>query len=198
MKIYKLYNTYPGSPIIGTTINSGNSMYYTFKPQNYPHLWKEMESDETYISEDGVLLHVGDVCYIIQDNEKITPDTLTEYGIQCLLENKTNVFSNKEIAYIFLINSINLKLMDGDVIGKDIPLYGICLGSFQRTVISSLKMYQKIKKQKTTGHISDKWKWFKDEKNMNEYIIWNKPKYSLTDINKIFNVDLEKIKAFLV
>jgi len=191
---FKLINDYPGSPEIGYTINSGNSMFYSYHPDKYPHLWEKINCDQTITTYDGVELGLGESYYIIRDYEYIVEHQVTEYGIQCDLYNNEKIFSSKEVAEEHLINSISLTLEDGDLYAEDITLYGLCLGSFQLAEISSLKLNKKLHAGKTSGHISDKWKWFMYETNRSEYITFNKPIFSLSYLLGRFvfeNIDLE-------
>ena len=180
LKKFKLIQKYPGSPEVGYTINSGNSMYYTYEPGLYPHLWEEINCDITITTSDGVELGLGEEYYTIYDYEHIKTNNVSEYGIQCSLRNShEKMFSTRKAAEEYLNSSIHLELLDGIVEGENVTIYGVCDGSFQTSEISSLKMYKKLLGGKTTGHISDKWKWFKNENNRSEYIIYHKPIFSL-------------------
>ena len=182
-KKFKLIQDYPGSPEVGYTINSGNSMYYSYKPELFPHLWEEINCEITIMTNDGILLGLGEEYYTIYDYEHIKTNNVSEYGIQCSLRNNhEKIFSTRKAAERYLNDSIDLELMDEKIIGENITIYGVCDGSFQTSEMSSLKMYKKLYGNKTTGHISDKWKWFKNENNRTEYIKWNKPIYSLNNI----------------
>ena len=180
LKKFKLIQAYPGSPEVGYTINSGNSMYYTYKPEQYPHLWEEINCDITIMANDGVLLGLGEEYYTIYDYEHIKTNNVSEYGIQCSLRNNhEKMFSTRKAAEEYLNSSICLELLDGIVEGENVTIYGVCEGSFQTSEMSSLKMHKKLYGGKTTGHISDKWKWFKYEKSRTEYITYHKPIFSL-------------------
>ena len=179
LKKFKLIQEYPGSPELGYTINSGNSMYYAYKPEQYPHLWEEINCDKTITTHDGVELELGEEYYWIYDYEQIKANLVSEYGIECSLNIKEKLFSTKLAAEEYLNSSICLELLDGIVEGENVIIYGVCEGSFQTSEMSSLKMYKKLHGGKTTGHISDKWKWFKYEKSRTEYITYHKPIFSL-------------------
>ena len=182
-KKFKLIQDYPGSPEVGYTINSGNSMYYSYKPELFPHLWEEINCEITIMTNDGILVGLGEEYYTIYDYEHIKTNNVSEYGIQCSLRNNhEKIFSTRKAAEEYLNNEINLDLMDGKLVCENITIYGVCDGSFQTSEMSSLKMHKKLHSGKTTGHISDKWKWFKNENNRTEYIKWNKPIYSLNNI----------------
>lgn len=183
MKIYRLIQKYPNSPEIGFTINGMESEFYSIKPNLYPTLWECFESDKTLITEDGFILSIGDKSYLLFDSLRYDHVSLTE---QLLVNTDNYKFFSKLENVIESINSnINIEIYNEKIIGEDISLFGVCISSgssWQFGYTSSLKLFMR------KG--SENWKWFRTEKERDEFIHWEKPIFNRKYIFEQFKIEV--------
>ena len=173
MKGYKLIKEYPGSPGLGTCIYGSQSEFYTIKPKLYPEIWQEFETDKCIQTDDGCLVQSGENIYYISD-KRIIHDKVNDFFIK---SGGYKYFGSITNAQNYLISQIEVDTDSGKVIGEDIKLYGCCLGhGNQFAETTSYAMWKRSIKY------SDKWKWFKSEKERETYAEFNTPKYTKQDL----------------
>lgn len=170
---YKLIKEYPGSPKLGSCIYKSQSEIFQIRPESYPELWQEFETDQCITTDDNCFIKSGELIYCISD-KRICTISMSEFFIK---NENTKYFGNIDNAIDYLYSQIEVDTESGKVIGENIDLFGICLGNgTQYKTESSYNFW------KRNVPFSNKWKWFKTEAERNLYQEFNECKYSKQDL----------------
>lgn len=179
MKLYKLKQTFPGSPDVGKMISPAMHEYYQFKPLDYPHLWEEIEEPDTFDTCDGEKLCIGEKCYYVEGFNVWAGFITNKNDISYLITGGRSVYSKKENAEKELANKINVKIENETIVGENIPLYGVCIstGSHQLGETTSLKL--------TIKRGSENWRWFRTVEERDDYFKNKRAIYSREEMNEL-------------
>ena len=179
MKSYKLVKEYPGSPLLGKIIVDTSMEFMAIQPNRYPEFWKEVPNTVAIKSEDGVDLHEGETCWIFNTNCTVTNFVISKSYLA--YDSNRQVFSSKEAAEQYLIDEINIEIEDGIVSGCNIPLYSLLPKSnWDMKETTSLELWKRIK----MGRNISNWLYFSSKESRDHYIRYNKPRFSLYDVQK--------------
>jgi len=179
MKLYKLKQTFPGSPDVGKMISAAMHEFYQFKPVDYPHLWEEIEETDTFDTYDGEKLCVGEKCYYVENFNVHTGFVTDKNDISYFITCGRNAYSKKENAEKERDAKINVEIEYETIVGENIPLYGVCIstGTHQLGETTSLKL--------TIKRGSPNWRWFRTVEERDNYVDNKRPIYSREDIADI-------------
>lgn len=185
MKRYKLIKEYPNSPKLGSIILNINSEFYSIKPDNYPEFWQEFIPEKSFISEDGVTITEGDKIWVVESNLSINNRIfISDLYIH---DNIRKIFSTIEKAKEYVIFLIELPIENETIKGEDIVLYTLLLDRANYMIgetTTSLKLFTRDKTKSTIR--SNKWKYFRTEKERDDYL-YNKVKiFSRDDVKEMF------------
>lgn len=184
-KVWRIKNTWPGSPPKGTVISNAMHEYVTFKPQENIHLFEELSLDTTFYTADCITIFPGDRYYFIDTYSwKIQSYVLSDPSY--LVTQKYKIWSTEELAQKELDSLIEIDTEDGLIIGYNMPLWGCCISQspFQLAENTSLGIWQK-KMKKPNSNINPNWKWFKSEESRTEYMSSIELKWTKKDLRDV-------------
>jgi hypothetical protein len=184
-KVWRIKNTWPGSPPKGTVISNAMHEYVTFKPQENAHLFEELNLDVTFTSEDCITLFPGDRYYFIDTyNWKIQSYVLSDPSY--LITQKYKIWSTEELAQKELDSLIELETEDGLIFGYNMQLFGCCISQspFQLSENTSLGLWQK-KMKRPNATVNPNWKWFKSEESREDYMSSIELKWTKKDLRDV-------------
>lgn len=182
MKRYRLIRDYPNSPKLNSTVLSTESEFYSIKPDKYPEFWEEFESEKTFISEDGFTVFDCDSIWTIDDKFKLQHRTFTpEYFNYDLTYWKV-----RENAEKYLESLIEFPIENEIIKGENVILHPVLAhGDWNLgETTTSFKQFVKSKTKSNPG--SNKWKFFRTEKERDDYIHDHKPIYSRVNVGNMF------------
>lgn len=198
---YELIKLYPGSPLLGTKISGAQHEYYTIKPYNFPEFWEkhDLNPNKEIIGLDGERLFIGEKCYFLDKKslfkemylyeEYFNQNNITEDGKLSI-----PAFSTKENAIKYIESGIDVKIENETIQGENIELFALMIDGcrYQISNTTSLELHKRMVDNKPT---SEKWKYFRTEKEMQHYIDLNLKRFSFLDIQKIFpEIKIDEIK----
>lgn len=184
-RVWRIKNTWPGSPHKGTIISDTMHEYYTFKPYENDHLFEELDLNLTCETVDGVTIFPGDSYYFIDTYSwKIKSCILTDPS--CDIVQYYKIWSTEELAQNEINSLIELETEDGLIKGHNIPLWGCCISQspFQLSESTSFSLWQK-KMKKPKSIINTNWKWFKSEESRKEFMSSLELRWTKKDLRDI-------------
>lgn len=215
---YKLIKLYPNSPEIGTIVQkvkSGNgygwnnegpydSRLFTNKTvEHYPEFWEEVKEKEYTIlgftsvrrERDGEVFTLGDKIVSTKESYKSINVTIKNFEFNKIADGgiylcditegiALNAAQKAPIRKPILVTEDGVEIFEGD----NFSLFSVCTkANWQETRYTAIQ----------TSYLSKEWKHFHTKEAREEYIKWNKPMYSLNDINKANNKSLMENKDLI-
>lgn len=182
--VWRIKNSWPGSPPIGTIVSESMSEYYEFLPKKNLHLFEELSLDTTLVTEDGVTLFPGDNYYFV-DSYKWTISFNVFSDPAYLMTSGYNVWSTKELAQDELDHLIYLEIEGEELVGKNVPLWGCLISQapFLLAQDNSLVLWRKRKKKCSPPNPN--WKWFSSEEKRSEYMSSIELKWTKKDLRDV-------------
>lgn len=184
MKLYKLKQTFPGSPDVGKMISPAMHEYYQFKPLDYPHLWEEIEETDTFDTCDGEKLCIGEKCYYVEGFNVYTGFVTNKNDISYLITGGRSIYSKKENAEKELNSKINVEIENETIVGENIPLFGICFTN-PTTPIDNYQLGESTSLKLTIKRGSLNWRWFRNIEERDYYFKNKRAIYSREDIENV-------------
>jgi len=184
MKAYKLIIEYPGSPKLGYTISGTSSEMFSLLPHKFPKLWQEFECEKFGTLYNGTIAYIGDKVWYILDKSTMNPTyrmlSESDFPFSRLY------FKTEEEAIKYRDLQITLIVEDGAVIGENIPIYSLLTkADWKESETTSLHLYRRLLVEERP--LSDAWKYFKSKEAREEYLKYNKPKYSLNALRSVLS-----------
>lgn len=155
---------------IGNIVNTKDNL--GFHPELFPDIFEKIIITDI-ITQDGFKVEKYDEIYRLKEDFTI---------VKCYADENNVIFKYYEKAVEYITSKIYLEIEDEIIQGENIELYGVCCKSnWQEYNTTSLELFQKKSKNSKQ---SESWKYFTSDEKRKNYIKWNRPMYSLNDINK--------------
>ena len=169
--MYKVIKEFPGYKV-GDLITEKSAIYYDC--HKYPDLFEKIKNVPIK-TEDGLFLNLGEKGYYTDENLKM--HIFKYYSDTQMFP--SIIFKNLENFEKYVHSKIYLKVEDGEVIGENIILYGVCCkAEWNLQEVMSFKLFKSV-------NFKDSWKFFISKDNRNKYVLENKPRFSNKEVNKL-------------